>query len=59
MYCILWSLKKQDKWSLFTNQCFLDEDSATEFANKQTSRKHEFKVGKVEDWFYGKTENKV
>lgn len=60
MYCILWSLKKTEQWSLFTNQCFMTEKSATEFAKKQKSRKHNFKVGLMEDWFYVKrkeTEN--
>ena len=54
MYCILWSLKKTDNWSLFTNQCFITEKDATEFASKQKSRKHNFKIGKVKDWFYDK-----
>ena len=54
MYCILWTLKKEEKWKLFTNQCFMQEKDAAEFANKQKSRKHKFKTGKVEDWFYDK-----
>jgi len=56
MYCILWTLKKEEKWELFTNECFLHEKEAAEFANKQKSRKHKFKVGKVKDWFYVKRE---
>jgi hypothetical protein len=58
MYCIIWSLKKEDKWELFTNQCFMHEKDAAEFASKQKSRKHIFKIGKVEDWFYGKRKEK-
>jgi hypothetical protein len=54
MYCILWTLKKEEKWNLFTNLCFVKEKDAAEFASKQKSRKHNFKVGKVEDWFYDK-----
>jgi hypothetical protein len=54
MYCILWTLKKEEKWNLFTNLCFVKEKDAAEFALKQKSRKHNFKIGKVEDWFYDK-----
>ena len=51
MYCIIFSLKKKDDWRLFTNRCFLYEKEAQEFADKQKSRTHKFKVGLIEDWF--------
>ena len=54
MYCILQSKKKEDRWELFTNQCFMQEKDAAEFASKQKSRTHIYKIGKVEDWFYDK-----
>ena len=54
MYCILWSLKKTKNWSLFTNRCFLYEKEAQEFADKQKSRTHKFKVGLIEEWFNDK-----
>lgn len=56
MYCILQSKKKEDRWKLFTNQCFMHEKDAAEFASKQKSRTHIYKIGKVEDWFYDKKE---
>ena len=54
MYCILWSLKKTEQWSLFTNLCFVNEKNATEFASKQKSKKHNFKIGLTEEWFNDK-----
>ena len=43
--------KKEDNWSLFSNNCFLIESEAQEFANKQKSRTHKFKVANMKDWF--------
>ena len=54
MYCIIFSLKKRDDWRLFTNRCFLYEKEAQEFADKQKSRKHNFKIGLTEEWFNDK-----
>lgn len=51
MYCVIWSLKKEDNWRLFSNFCFLYEKEAQAFADKQKSRKYKFKVGLVEEYF--------
>ena len=51
MYCVIWSKKKEENWSLFSNNCYILEADATEFANKQKSRTHKFKVAFMKDWF--------
>jgi len=53
MYCVIWSKKKEDNWSLFSNNCFIFEKEAQEFADKQRSRTHKFKVANMKDWFWG------
>ena len=35
MYCVIWSKKKEDNWSLFSNNCYIFEKEAQEFADKQ------------------------
>ena len=54
MYCVIWSKKKEDNWSLFSNNCFIFEKEAQEFADKQKSRTHKFKIGLIEEWFNDK-----
>ena len=51
MYCVIWAKKKEDNWSLFSNNCFIFEKEAQEFADKQRSRTHKFKVANMKDWF--------
>ncbi len=53
MYCIIWN--KNNIWELFTNQVFILESEAIDFAQrsniKYKKKKVEWKVADAAEWF--------
>ena len=49
MYCVIWSKKKEDNWSLFSNNCFIFEKEAQEFADKQRTQARDIYGKKASD----------
>ena len=53
MYCIIW--KPEDKWELFTNQVFLMEEEAEDFAKRSNLKKYgkkiPYKIADAAEWF--------
>lgn len=50
MYCIIW--KHNGKWQLFTNEVFLTEKEAQDYAVRNKFKKSvEWKIDNYKDWF--------
>ena len=50
MYCVIW--KKEDKWKLFSNQVWMQENEALDYGKQNKFKKNiEWKVADAAEWF--------